>query len=437
MFSQSMCLGNDTLNALDHAELNPSEALDIIDESPTNKTCITSRSLRYRRQKQSSSIKNDERKSKDTTVNYSEFFRSDLQLGIITEPKPPESIECIDESPNHETTNVTSRSTRLRSKNQTKIDKHKPKPAEAVSISSENYSEFFKNNLDFGEVPEKSPAKLVALATDSLDKFFNTNFESITNPINVNLFQNLDEMFQESEFYLQPSEPQLLDVAITHTEDFADLSFGDCSSFTVNQAMPKAASQVIEWDDSSELFNNIVIPTNVIELANRPQTQLMVNDEVALGIDNVTFAQEFLPQRMVENNSMSEPQKTVAQFMSEEMDKCIDVVKSALGEDEVVSTSFIGSQKQLSHSSLTNIVLNWSLDNVPKTKAVESINYATPQVVQTTSRSLPQTNLSSIESWGLSKEIVQGYVKKGIQTMFPWQVECLSNIKVGLLLNYF
>lgn len=427
MFSQSLGIGNETLMAL---ELNsrPTGELDIIDESPTNNTYISSRSLRNRRQKQRSSNKTNDKIFKDTTNidNYSEFFRSDLQVESFTESKPPESNDFIDESPNNKTTNITSRSIRLRSQNQRKNNKVKP----AESISNENYSEFFKNSLDFKDGPAEPAAPLI---NNSLDKYFNSNFESPT----VLIDENLDAMFQESDFYLQTNvsvEPQLLDIAITHTEDFADLSFADFSSFTVpNQAVPTVASQAIEWEDSSD-FNDIVIPTNATELATRPQTELMVNDEVALGIDNVTFTQEFLPQRTVKNNSMIDSQKSVAQFMSEEMDKCIDIVKSGLGADELISTTLIGNQTQLNQSSLSNIVLNWSLDNVKKTKATESSNYATLQVLQTTPRSLPQANLSSIESWGLSKEIVQGYVKKGIQTMFPWQVECLSNTKVRLII---
>lgn len=441
MFSQSLCMGNDTLMALElnsfPTEPKTSEALDIIDESPTNTTSITSRSLRFRRQKQNSSNKTNNKISKDiastTNVdNYSEFFQNDLLLDFNMEPNLPESNDFIDESPKNNTKSITSRSTRLRSQNQRKIDKHKPQPAEA-STASENYSEFFKNNSEFSDRPIKSTAEPAVFVLDnSLDKYFKTDFESSTNMINENPSQNLDAMFQESEFHLQINEPQLLDIAITHTEDFADMSF-DFSSFTIpNPAVTKAASQAIEWDDSSE-FNNIEIPPYANDLVSRPQTELMVNDDFALGIDNVTFTQEFLPQRTVEKNSMLDSQKTVAQFMSEEMDKCIDIVKSGLGADEVVSTSFIGSQQQLNQSSLSNIVLNWSLDNVPKTNLVESLNYATPQIVQTTPRTLPQANLSSIESWGLSKEIVLGYVKKGIQTMFPWQVECLRNTKVGLL----
>lgn len=410
-----MCIGDDTLNELERAirpaEPNPSEALDIIDESPTNKTCIASRSLRYQRQKHSSTNKTNNRKSKDT--------------------KLPESNDFIDESPNNQTTNITSRSTRLRSQNQRRIENPKSKPAEAASNNSENYSEFFKNSLEFGDEPGKSTAELAALSIDnSLEKYFNTTFESPIDPINVKLSQNFDAMFQDSE----SSETQLLDIAITHSEDFADLSFTDFRSFTFNEAVPKAASQDIEWDDSIE-FNNIVIPTDETDLATLRQTELMVNNDVAVGIDNDIFAQDFLPQRTVKNNSTLDSQKTVAQFMSEEMDKCIDVVKSALGEDELISTSFIGSQQQLNQSSLSNIVLNWSMVDVPRPKVVESTNYVTQQEVQATSKSLPTTNLSSIESWGLSKEIVQGYVKKGIQTMFPWQVECLSNTKVGLLLE--
>lgn len=447
MFSQSLCMGHETLLALEQltsretTKPNPSEELDIIDESPTTKTNqITSRSLRFRRQKQSFTNKTNNTKSKDfeTTINvdnnYSEFFRSDLQLEFNTEPKPPESNNFIDESPNNKTTNVTCRSTRLRSQNERKNDKYKSKPAEA-SINSENYSEFFKNNSDFDDGPGKTADPAALLIENSLDKYFITNFESPANPIN-DLSQNLDAVFQESEFspqFNESSEPQLLDIAITHTEDFGDLSFADFSSFTVPNQVPRAASQAIEWDHSSE-FNDIEMPPDTTNLATRTLTELMVNDDVALGIDNVTFTQEFLPHFSVENNRKLDSQKTVAQFMSEEMDKCIDVVKSGLGADEVVSTSFVESQKQLNQSSLSHIVLNWSLDNTPKTKLLESSRCAELQVVHTTSRSLLQTNLSSIDSWGLSKEIVHGYVKKGIQSMFKWQVECLSNTKVGSLL---
>lgn len=414
-------------------EPNP-EALDIIDESPTN---LTSRSLRYRRPKLTSNQSNVKKSLNNATSNvdnYSEFFRSDLQLDYQTEHKQPESNDCIDESPTNKTSNVTSRNSRLRSQNRIKIDKHAAKPEhEATTNSCENYSEFFKCNFEYDCAPKmNSVAPTPLLIDNSLEKYFNTSFES---PTNENIPQNLNAMFQGSEFtQINQSQPKLLDIAITHTEDFADLSFTDFSHCTVtsvpNQlvAVPKVASQAIEWDDSSE-FNDFVIPSFAAELAVRPQTELMVNDEVALGIDNVTFTQEFLPQRTVEKNTVTGgSQKTVAQFMSEEMESCIDDVRIGLKADDVV-----GSQ-QLNQSSLSNIVLNWSLENGPKQNVVETSNSAPMTVAQSNSKSLPKKNLSSIDSWGLSKEIVHGYVKKGIQIMFPWQVECLSNTKVGLLL---
>lgn len=116
------------------------------------------------------------------------------------------------------------------------------------------------------------------------------------------------------------------------------------------------------------------------------------------------------------------------------MDKCQKLVSRGLAANANATLN----DSLLNASGTSDIVLNYSADSVPMTAHRNASNAAVKPlsvVVEPTRADLPKQlssqNLNQIDQWGLSQSVVEQYHRKGIKTMFDWQVECLSNTKVN------
>lgn len=362
------------------------------------------------------------------------------KIAKLSSPKQkPESHDIIDESPTN--LNATHRSIRSRIvsiKTQNKsyrkkgIKRNKSDSILNGSIGAagfsktENYSEFFRTSKD--NVFQNEIAPIQNSVTSTLDKYFKDSFNFvIKTPIEkveikphndilplqkdvaIPTEKDLNEMFDKSDFFTQQNDSNV------------DSNLHDLPIY-----VPKS-SENITWEESVD-FNNIINNLNSdgdSTIKKSKEISLMVDDDVALGLDNITFIHDFLKQRSFENDLNLKSQKSIRQFIQEEMHQCSHSVLKDASIHETSINESVHLNVTRNSNNLSNLVLNWSSESLPpNVKNPSKVKETTTQV----QRTVPATN--SIADWGLSKAIVEEYYRKGIRTMFQWQVDCLSNTRV-------
>lgn len=409
MFSQSLDMGEDTFLELERnqdkhppAPLEPTnnrqqpvvvESMEIIEESPTGNT--TNNRTRSRKFQVSASRQ-----------HHGKRTRSDLTLDR-------------EKAPRTETTTTTT--------------------ASAVPKSSsvdDNYSAFFRSDLsEFKENVQPSQQQ----HHGSLDRYFGESivFDEPKSP----------QANTEGAAVADVSDKTRLDMPIS-SADMDGLSFGECSfSATVATVVEPNNNPDDEemWSDSDAFANTFSGEMAANNVPTRAATE-GASEEVARGIDNVTFTQDFLqpqssdaPQSVLSilnKTNANSSERSVNQFIRHEMDKCKKSVSRGLANDVSLNESIVANNNSLNNSDTSNIVLNYSAESVPiivarKTELEIGTTTAAPAAIK--SKSLPAQRLNQIDQWGLSKGVVDQYHRKGIITMFDWQVQCLSNTKVSHL----
>ncbi|KAJ6648761.1 DNA polymerase theta, partial [Pseudolycoriella hygida] len=192
------------------------------------------------------------------------------------------------------------------------------------------------------------------------------------------------------------------------------------------------SSANIVWDDSYD-FNDVDLSlckeNNIMEL------NLKVDDQVALGLDNVTFTQNFMNEASFENDlNTNKDSNSIAtsKFIEEEMESCKNsftnevLTENGRQSPNVRSGHLSSLNLNISESSFT---LNYSDSLTDSTMENDDKQMITEDVIE---KSQPLKHLNSIDSWGLPTSIVREYHRKNIFNMFDWQRECLSNPKVLL-----
>lgn len=436
MFSQSLAIGDDTFGELEKPEINarrPPESLEIIDESPTS--TLASRTNRSGRL---TSMRTQTRSARTQRVGAFKRNKSDSVL-----LNPPGTSA-----------------------------------GGAIRSTNESYSDLFGSDLECAEFDAKKNYEGYTgkgNSNKSLENYFKDSIEfscggssQINNPKLKTEDVELGNMFENSNFFSQPvdtagTDEILLDVAIVTDENtdiawFAELNtklqdpvarrsstihaateailWQDCSfemgTSKINQPRNELTlAQNVCWEDSGD-FNQGIID---VEQSDSHQT---VKDEAVVCIENVTFTQDFLNSSVqVElKHSPGTNQSLTSDFIHNEMVKCQKQVSLGLAENsQLLGDSLVN----LDISCTSNMVLNYSADSIPINRSTnpkpikESLQEIQTSIPTTIQRELPkQANLNQIDQWGLLPAIVREYHRKGIRTMFDWQVECLSNTKVNI-----
>lgn len=421
MFSQSLLLGEDTFSELerDHQPGRPPESMEIIEESPTNVTSNRTRSRTSARATQKNRTKRSTNPTPASRVNIpqaaivadnlSAFFHSDLDDC----PEFKESIAIVANS----------------------------KPTQSGPKQDSTLDQFFGESIDFNQTAATSVRQAITRAEA---RTLATDYQQGDNELLTG------DMFAKSDFFSQlntdgsscePQHERPINTADLGEISFDNTSFRDQPAANLHEThvpvVTNVPSSELLWEDSNVFDNTFSSePIAIVEDA---------VEEVAADIDNVTFTQDFLRPRLSQNpkaiagkngtgDGAATSDKTVNQFIQREMDKCKRIVSRGLANDVQA-----GMNDSLFNSSNTsNIVLNYSADSAPRTEdrsvrkhVKTAAAVALPETTEADLvRVMPSQNLNQIDQWGLSKAIVDQYHRKGIRTMFDWQVECLSNTKV-------
>lgn len=193
----------------------------------------------------------------------------------------------------------------------------------------------------------------------------------------------------------------------------------------------------IPWDESFNSFTTL--NEKKISIIN-DNSSIIIEDAMALGIDNVTFTHNFLQFDGNNENEIGNASK----FIKNEIETCKIQVKSSLNEkelDNIVPENCISLNNSKNASS--KIFMNKSdhcngivKENLKQSHVDSSIineRNITFSLQKENTEISTNLALQNISNWGLPESVINQYKKKGIDMMFEWQSECLSNKKVLIL----
>lgn len=403
-FSQSLSLGENTLNQLDVCEGNihyagksvnenkaitptrkrsqkplngkptanqsptkdafhSNKILDVVDESPTEKTNVLGKSIRERLKNASTSKKNDRkhmRRSRSDPISASD---SKISKSSLYRPSFTEEYDCMFDS----SMELTEPDDRGNKKTKIKLDE---------KFEEDDFDMFFGDILTPGMHKNdeqgndtKSTASLIALSdSDGSDQ------------VNVS---DIEKLIRTENNFDKTADP----------------------SAQVDNEQPK---DEIEWEDSA-FFNDL--------LASQPNdVNAKAIEEKKNSMADIVIDAECVSMPSVQNDDERK-------MMEENLEDCfleVSIHLSNLNATEVKTVQRSGSQLECTFSrSITERVI--ALDEIAKkTDMVTNLSMVRPN----------KLSIENLADWGCTAPIIKSYKKKGIHEMFEWQEECLSIPKV-------
>lgn len=197
-------------------------------------------------------------------------------------------------------------------------------------------------------------------------------------------------------------------LAVFSSEDWVAL----CTDIESQEIEPKATAVSFQWEESV-LFDDILVSQrNDIDLANLIQAE----------------------ERLIEDE-VPDSDKNTSIIVADEMESHLLDISAELSKiNDSTASSLKRCLSPLNNSSLLfNSSKRIKLANI----SIEENNHSSHNVPIGTSR-LDVQNLATL---GCSKAIIKEYSKKGIQKIFDWQADCLSkpnvSLKCELFVQYF
>lgn len=407
-FSQSLLLGENTLNQLDVYEVNI-QCVDDKNGSKSNKLITPTRS---RTQKPLNGLS-----FTNTSVNLSP------SLDALNSNKV---LDVVDESPT-EKTNVLGKSIRERLKNASTSKKSDRKcmrrsRSDPITTSDSKISKstLYKNH---GFTEEFSSMFDSTMELDETDERANRKTKI-----------KLDERFEEDDFDMYVD----------------DIQTPTCMQHEANNRNDTKDSSLIALSDSGGSEHVNVSEVERLMQAEHfetvdPSLIRVENDEQNDGIEweDSAFFNDMLPSQQntinAEQNDDTLPDVVIDVECVSMQSKQIDINDDETAEDELASC-FLENSIHLSNLNATETKSNnkngAQLDTSLFSRSISEAmisNQITEETENTKNLSVVQSNRLSIENlgeWGCSAAIIKAYKKKGINEMFEWQAECLSNPKV-------
>lgn len=402
-FSQSFSLGENTLNQLDVDEVNlPSISKNVNKNKPITPT----NSKRSHKTLNSKSISND-------FANRSP---------VCNENNSTNLLDIIDESPT-EKTNVFGKSIRERLKNASTSKKYDRKHmrrsrSDPITASdskrsdkssahrnhgfTEDFGTMFDNTIEWDapdELTRKKSKHKIKLdekfEDDDIDRYFE-NFQTpgMQRPcIDTNKTKNnsLIALSDSGELeHVNVSEIERL----MRTENF-----GKAENSSVEQ-------DEIQWEDSA-YFNDL--------LASQQKTVHQDNEHDSL-------AEVAIDAEVISMHSGR------IETVDDEMESCFLEVSMHLSDlNASMTKSMHKNGTQLDASILSRSIKEKTVADDDSRHIEASHNSIIPLA--------NKLSIDTLSEWSCSASIIKAYKKKGIEKMFEWQAECLSNPKVNYELH--
>lgn len=346
------------------------KGLDVIDESPTEKTNILGKSIRERLQNVSTSKKSNRK--------YMRRSRSDPINGANNSKRSSPSLGS-------------------------KLEKCE---------LSEDFGSFFDTTMEWDEIKDARASHQKFKISQKLDdKFGNDDFEKYLNDIQTPQIQK-DASVRDD----QVKNNSLIALCDSDELDVDDVDVSEVKRLMQTEKFDKTAEKTqddlndgIEWEDSA-FFNELLASQQNNEHGTAPAVEPIESPV----IDHAEIDPECISMQSGRHDAIED-----------ELDSCLLEVSMELSnvnatDGKSFSIQKIGSQLDTSvrSRSLTERLMNASKSNINRNHNV------------TLPKPINRRCIGNLVDWNCSPAIIKAYKKKGILEMFDWQVECLNKPKV-------
>lgn len=357
---------------LDHQSPSPrlSNGLDVIDESPTEKTNVLGKSIRERLKNASTSKKSDRK--------YMRRSRSDPISGA----------------------NNSKRSNSMGS-----FAKHG---------LSEDMDLLFDSSMEWDETKnDRTTANQKSKISQKLDdKFENDDFDKYFNDIQTPKIQRDDQTKNNSLIAICDSDEMETDdhVNVSEVKRLMQTEKFNKTAEQRTEAEDNHLNDGIDWEDSA-FFNELLASQQQIK-NDAPAIEEPVENA---SHDDVMVDPEYISMQSGQHDAVEE-----------ELESCFLEVSLELSNlnatDAKAETQKMGSQLDASICSRS-----FSERRNSNNKSVLA-NYD-----ETVAKPMNNRSIDNLTEWNCSAAIIKAYKKKGILEMFDWQVECLNKPMVTLI----
>lgn len=447
-FSDSFALGDNTLQELEKG---------IIKTVPKAKSNFITPPTRKRKAADNKNVMNNNRNNATSEMN---LYRHDEFI----DESPTDKTSSTNKSIRERLRTSSRSSAKKRDLNRSKSEPLTPKHKNVPSLSVNDFGSMFDSTMDFaGDDQQPTPnnqdekpneSKDQNIFSESIGKYFQGSADCFTQireakenlqPAASNgsdLNENISQFFQ-SQFTLETADRQVNVSALEEllktqrsllTSQHADSSSDDL--FTdINEV--NAAGAHISFHETDNI--QILAPNSDVANCTMPTTQNMSKivwdesdffDDLNYGVTHDNAEQEpienvFVNENIVLDGSIRENlDASIVLFIDDEIESCKIDVSSALNEEHQSQAPICVPSQYVEVHSLAPI----------KTNAAVSVTTHERQLPVSTSTShdkdVDMRDMANLTRWGISRIILEEYKKKGIRRMFDWQAECLSNTKV-------
>lgn len=396
---------------------------DIIEESPTDKTALTNKSIkeRLRNCSRSSAKKRHLNRSKSDPItpkrNEQQYFASMFDRPMDMDPQTEAHNRHYEDS---EQENVT-----------------KANVSRDRNVFSESIDKYFQGSLEcftqLREIEKENWPKQTPSAPndiqpvsqglhENMSRFFQSQFTLEADNLNINV-THLEEILRTQRNLLPVLNDMAGEKANKSTEDLfrdiddanaavAQISFHETDNIPLVAPLSDDAADTfpttqnmsrIFWDES-DFFNDLDIRSQQNGLADQQAIEnLCVNENI-----------------VVDGSIRDDLNVSIVDFIDDEIEQCKLGVSSALNEVQQTQTPMLNaSTRQYSQlsSTATGRQIPLRSESQPQKKFIGD-------------KEIDIRDMKNLSKWGFSRFILEEYKKKGIEKMFDWQAECLSNDKV-------
>lgn len=349
---------------------NGNAALDVIDESPTEKTNLLGKSIRERLKNASTSKKSDRkymRRSRSDPINGANNSKRSGSMGSF----------------------------------------------ERYGLS-EDTDLFLDSTMEWDEMKDARTINQKSKISQKLDdKFENDDFDKYLNDIqtpNIRREQSVhgDQAKNNSLIVLCDSdemdvEMEMDEVNVTEVERLMQTEKFDKTAEQLTEKTQEHLNDGIEWEDSA-YFNELLA------------SQRNNKNDTAMPVEQVDNPES---DAIVDPECIS-MQSGQPDAIEEELESCFLEVSLELSNLNATHTK---SEIPKMGTQLDSSICSRSFTTQRSTKHVENNCSKLPKPIN-------HRSIDNLIEWNCSAAIIKAYKKKGILEMFEWQVECLSHPKV-------
>lgn len=389
-------------NSASEVNLYRNDFDEIIEESPTDKTSLTNKSIkeRLRKSSRSSARKHELNRSKSEPITPKP--KQQQKMSGITRLN---DLDAMFDSPMELSAQVESaKATSSRGKvvfNES-IDKY----------FQDSFGGFTQMNGLNKQNDRPVVANNAAINTESMSQFFQSQFslEAANGHINVS---HLEAMLKTQRQNADITSEDLFRDVNDANVAISQISFQETDNIAVDADVEMAAAITvpttqdmsrIHWDES-EFFDDL----NINSIDSKP-----ADEKIARNIEMNVNENIVLDGSIRENLNAS-----IAMFIETEVENC-NINVSAILNDVPQSQAPMRLPSQyaeLSHPAIGRNTPIQSTRSTPKQRPIEQ-------------KEVDIRDMQSLLDWGFTRIILEEYKKKGIFKMFDWQAECLNNTAI-------